>query len=292
MPDYASSQIENQGLQGLIINDEIVQKLVIFVKNLPSFCFYIHMLNSIYHLLLPLSLLSPLHMPHSHQSFLDEFKIAIDKLVPLTPAEIKDEAKKLHKELSENEASTEKQIHQALSLIGRKEYPYRKAYDELCAGDEEQRLQKAVFERLDEKLIKKIQEMTSHGVILEEYVKSDFFEEQLTGEERYQIEKAILLADEVLDNQCGERAKKRKETYEQLVENWKKESDRLQAMIDRLRTMASEDATQAGEINSVCDRLEEGWSIVETDPSEEEIKKEIEYWNTVLHEEEGAEGAE
>jgi hypothetical protein len=223
-------------------------------------------------------------MPHPHQSFLDEFKIAIDKLVPLTPSDIKDEGTNLYKELSDDQTTSEKQVHQAMSLIGRKEFPYRKAYDELCSGDEEQRLQKAVFERLDEKLTKKVQEMTSHGVILEEYIKSDFFEEELTGEERYQIEKAILLADEVLDNQCDDRAKKRQQDYDTLVAKWKKESDRLQVMIDRLRAMSAEDKAQEGEINSICDRLEEGWSIVERDPSEEEIKKEIEYWTTVLHE--------
>ena len=76
-------------------------------------------------------------MPHKHQAFLDEFKISIDNMVPLTPPELLEEAKKLHAELSSSEETNEKQIHQALSLIGRKEYPYRKAYVELCAGDEE-----------------------------------------------------------------------------------------------------------------------------------------------------------
>lgn len=225
-------------------------------------------------------------MPHPHQSFLDEFKISIDKLVPLTPKEVIDEAWKLHQELLADENATEKQIHQALSLVGRKEFPYRKAYEELCAGDEEQRLQKLVFERLDEKLAKKIQEMTQHGVILDEYVKSDLFEEQLDGDERYQVQQAILLADDVLDNQCDDRAKKRAEDYQKLVDKWTQEAARLQGMIDNLRQMGAGDPKWGPEINSVCNRLEEGWSIVEQDPSEEEIKKEIEYWTTVLTEDE------
>ena len=62
-------------------------------------------------------------MPHPHQSFLDEFNISIKHLVPLTPDEITEEAKALHKELSADEGASEKSIHQALSLIGRKEYP-------------------------------------------------------------------------------------------------------------------------------------------------------------------------
>ncbi|MBU4314806.1 hypothetical protein KJ673_00170 [Patescibacteria group bacterium] len=223
-------------------------------------------------------------MTHPHQSFLDEFKISIDKLVPLTPPEIKEEALKIYKELSENLDADTKQIHQALSYVGRKELPYRKAYNELCAGDEEQRLQKLVLERLDDEVKKKMLAVTQHGVMLDDYVASDMFEEQLTPAERLQIEQAILLAEDTLDHQCDERAHKRQAQYDDLVDHWTKEAARLQGMIDNLRAMGDEDPKWTGEINSVADRLEEGWSIVEHDPSEEEIKKELEYWNTVLHE--------
>lgn len=223
-------------------------------------------------------------MAHPHESYLKEFEIAIDKLVPLTPAEIVEEAKALHKELRENEAVTEKQIHQALTLIGRKEFPYRKAYHELCASDEEKRLQELVFERLDDDLAKTIQEMTSHGVILEDYIKSDFFEKELTPEQKYQVQQAILLADDVLNNQCDERANKRQAQYKDLVEKWQKEADRLQEKIDQLRAMGQGHPKWSAEIDSICDRLEEGWSVVENDPSEEEIDKEREYWTTVLSE--------
>lgn len=223
-------------------------------------------------------------MPHPHQAFLDEFKIAIDKLVPLTPKEIIDEAHFLHKELTESEDATEKQIHQAVTLIGRKEYPYRKAYLEICAGDEEQRLQGQVFERLDDVVRKKIEDITKHGVMLDDFVRSKLFEEKLEPDERYQIENSILLAEEVLNSQCDDRAHKRKMEFEQLVEKWTKESNRLQGLIDSLRKMGEGDAKWMAEINGVADRLEEGWSVVERDPSEEEIKKEMEYWATVLHE--------
>lgn len=224
-------------------------------------------------------------MTHPHQSYLDEFRISIDKLVPLTPLEIKDEAMKLYEELSANAQATLKQIHQALSLIGRKEFPYRKAYHELCAGDEEQRLQQLVFDRVDENVKKKVQAVIQHGVMLDDFVASDLFDE-LKPEERLQIEQAILLAEDTLDHQCDERAHKRQQQYDELVDHWKQEAARLQGLIDNLRAMGDEDPKWRGEIDSVCDRLEEGWSIVERDPSEEEIKKELEYWNTVLHESE------
>ncbi|MFH1712500.1 MAG: hypothetical protein ABH846_04685 [Patescibacteria group bacterium] len=223
-------------------------------------------------------------MPHPHQSYLDEFKIAIEKLVPLVSPEMVKEANELHAELSANEEATEKQIHQALSLVGRKEYPYRKAYMELCAGDEEQRLRKVVYERLDPKVKEKVDEIIRHGVMLEDLVKSKLFTEGFDGDERYQIQQAILLADEVLDKQCDERAHSKQKQYDELVSNWTNEAARLQGLIDQLRSLASEDPKWEGEINSICDKLEEGWSVVEKDPTEEGIVKEMEYWNTVLHE--------
>ncbi len=224
------------------------------------------------------------NMTHPHQSFLDELKIAIKELVPLTPEEFIEEANKIYKELQYNPDTTEKQIHQALSLIGRKEYPYRKAYEALCESDEEKRLQVIVFERIEDQLKKKVQEITKNGVMLDDYIDSKLFEEQLTAEERHQIQQAVLAADDILDHQCCERAEKRHIDYHELVKKYQNKVQILQKMIDSLRSLGNEDLKWKDEINSICDKLEEGWSIVEQDPEEENIKKEIEYWNTVLHE--------
>lgn len=226
------------------------------------------------------------HMSHPHQYLLQEFKISIDRLVPLTPKEVLDEAHKLYEELSTNENSTEQQIRQALVHVGRKEFPYRKAYQELCASDEEQRLQKVVFDRLEAEVKAKVDAVTQHGVHVLDYVNSKLFEEQLSPDERYQVEQAILLAHDDLDKQCDERATERKESYEQLVARWKAEEERMQKLIDHLRGMAERDAKWADEIKGKADVFEEGWSVVERDPSEEEVRKEIEYWETVLSEEE------
>jgi hypothetical protein len=210
----------------------------------------------------------------------------LDKLVPLTPKAIVDEAQGLYKELSENENSTEQQIRQALVYVGKKEFPYRKAYEELCASDEEQRLQQVVFGRLEADVRAKVEAMTQHGVHVLDYVNSKLFEEQLSADERYQVEQAILLAHDDLNKQCDERAAERKESYEQLVARWTAEEQRIQQLINQLRGMSERDAKWADEMRGKADVFEEGWSIVERDPVEEEIKKEIEYWSTVLEEEE------
>jgi hypothetical protein len=223
-------------------------------------------------------------MSHPHEYLLQEYKISIDKLVPLTPPEIVEEAKKIYEDLAANPAATEKQIHQALVLIGRKEYPYRKAYVELCAGDEEQRLQAEVLKRLEGPIAEKLKKMTDNGVHVMDYVNSKLFERDLEATERYQVEQAILAAHDVLNKQCDDRAKERQQNFDELVVHWKAEADRLQNMIDQLKGMAERDPMYADEIRGKADQFEEGWSIVERDPLEEEIKQEIAHWTTVLEE--------
>lgn len=213
---------------------------------------------------------------------LQEFQISIDKLVPLTPKDIVDEAKQLHDSLVADENSTEKQVHDALVYVGRKEFPYRKAYEELCVSDEEQRLQEAVFAHLEPAVREKIHNVTHHGVHVLDYVNSRLFEEQLTADERYSVEQAILLAHDVLNKQCSERAVERAKNYEDLVTRWKTEADRLQVLIDTLRSFADRDPKWQGEILGRVATLEEGWSVVERDPTEEEIKKELEYWTDIF----------
>ncbi len=224
---------------------------------------------------------------HPHQHFLDEFKIAIEKLVPLTPSEIVEEAKKLHAELEVNPVASEEMIRQALRAIGRKEYPYRKAFQELCESDEEQRLQAAVFDRLDPEVAKKVKEVTAHGVILEDYVASPAFEEQLTAEERYQVTQAILIVDEILENQCDDRATARKQNYLDLVAKYENEARALEEKIAMLAQMAEGSSAHGDEIQATVDRLNEGWSVVERDPSAEEIEQEIAYWKDIFAEEAG-----
>lgn len=224
------------------------------------------------------------YMSHPHQYLLEEYRLSVEKLVPLTPQEVIDEAKKLYDELIANESASERQIIQALIHIGKKEYPYRKAYMELCASDEEKRLEDSAYAKLDPELAAKIKKVTEHGVHLTDYVKSKLFESELTGDERLRVENAILEAHDVVGKQCDERAHERQQNFNQLVEHWKKEQERIQGLIDHLRSMASRDERWKTEITGKADVFEEGWSIVEKDPDEEEIVKEIENWATVLEE--------
>lgn len=207
------------------------------------------------------------------------------KLVPLTPPEVFAEAERLETELSANEQVTERQIAQALIEIGKMEYPYRKAYEALCATDEERRLEDAAFARLSGDTAEKVRAVTQHGVHITDYAKSKLFEEQLSPDERYQVENAILSAHDDINRQCDERAHTRQENFDELVARWATKRDEVQRLIGELRGMAERSPELAQEILGQADAFEEGWSIVARDPEEQDVRQAISSFATQLEEE-------
>lgn len=223
-------------------------------------------------------------MPNDHQGVLQEFRIAIRQLVPLTPKEIIEEAHRIADDLEGNENVTAHQIRQALIYIGKKEFPYRKAYQELCASDEETRMQTIVLNRLDAAIKEKMEPVAKYGVHILDYVQSSLFETQLNGEERLQVDAAIISAHDELNKQCDDRATQRKANYEELVTRWSATEEKIQSLIEILRGMADRDEKWKSEILGKVEVFEEGWSVTESDPTEEEVQKEIEYWAGVFQE--------
>lgn len=229
-------------------------------------------------------------MNHPHEYLLQEFKISIDRLVPLTPHDIVEEANSLYERLQLDDKTSERQIRQALIEIGKKEFPYRKAYEELCAQDEERRLQEAALAKLEPEVKAKIEVMTNSGVHILEYVKSRLFEEQLNSTERFKVETAILEAHDVINRQCDERAQERKTRYEDLVKQWSEYLERVSKKIEALKAMAERSSLRRSEILDKALTFEEGWSIVERDPVESEVDEELKEWALALDgEEEGEE---
>lgn len=223
-------------------------------------------------------------MSHPHQYLLDEYRISINKLVPLTPPDVREEAERLYAELSGNEHASERQIQQALVEVGKKEYPYRKAYEALCATDEEKRFEEAAFAKIDAPIAEKIRAVTSHGVHLTDYVNSKLFETQLEPDERYHVEQAVLAAHDVINRQCDERSHARQESFSSLVAEWSTKRDEIQRLINELRSMAERSPELAGEILGKADAFEEGWSIVSRDPEEREVREALASFATQLEE--------
>ncbi len=223
-------------------------------------------------------------MSHPHAELLQDFRHALARLVPLAPKSVVDEANQIAADLEANESSTPEQIRQALIYIGRKEFPYRKAYQELCAGDEEARLQTLVLGNLGDDVLEKMDPVTKYGVHILDYVKSSQFESQLSEEERSAVDREIAAAHDVLNRQCDERAAKRKDTFEDLVKQWSAAEARIQMLIDTFKGMAERDEQYRDDILARVRQFEEGWSMIETDPTEEDVQKEIVYWTGVMNE--------
>jgi len=194
-------------------------------------------------------------------------------------------AKQTHTELLGNPEATKDQIHDALVLVGKQEFPYRRAYTEMTGTVSEDHRLELVLEHLEPNVKTKVQSYLGHGVTLEEFVKSSMFETELTPEEQYQVEDGILHAEDHVKEELPEKIEKHRKEYDALVEEWKKKQEVMQAKIDELRALATTDPKWKDEILDKVKTLEEGWSIVERDPDLIEIEKEIEYYKGAMSEE-------
>lgn len=224
-------------------------------------------------------------MTHPHKAMLDEFKYALDHLPPTVPAEIIEEGRKLHKELLDNPEATQEQIHSAFVLIGKKEFPYRRAYEEMVESGLEKRRLELILEHLEPNVREKVQKYLDDGISLEALVKSSMFEIDFTAEERYQLEDGILHAADHIKEEVPDVIKEHRADYDKLVETWRKKQGKMEEKINELRALANKDPKWRDEILDKVKTLEEGWSVAERDPELLEIEKEIEYWIGTMGEE-------
>ena len=231
-------------------------------------------------------LIISLAMPtHPQAAFLKEFEVAIDHLVPTVPADLKKEAQALLTDLKANPKATEDEIRAAVVRIGRAEYPHRHAWAELTTPTKEAKLQEIVFDHIDASVRKKIESCLASGVNLDQFVRSPLFEESLTPEERYQVEDAILDAPHHIDELLEKTITADSPTYKKAYDRWLNEEEKILAAIDKLEAMQHKDPKWKDEIVHKVARFREGFSVTETDPTLEEVEREIEYWEGVLVEE-------
>lgn len=216
---------------------------------------------------------------HPLHSLLNEYAIAVRHFVPTLPKEIKQEGQAALERLSADMSADEAQIRKAFYEIGVKEFPYRRAYQELTQGKASPHLKAMVLEHVDETVRGIIKPYLDSGVGLEELVKSDLFEKQLTGQQRYQVEDGIMVASSKLAEMLKGQVSAQEASYELMVAKWKAHAQEIEKAIDALEALAAQgDENQRAEIKGKVARYREGFLITEIDPELEEVKKEIEYW--------------
>ncbi len=225
-------------------------------------------------------------MSHPHQSMLDEFKYAFDHFVPTLPDSIKDEAKSIHSKLLNDQSSDEVAIKKVFHDLGIKEYPHRKAYEELTLEKGAARLIELVLEHVDASVIKIIKPHLDSGVSLNELVSSDMFDTKLTPEERYQIEDGVLVGKSKLAEELKGDISDQSDEYKNLVEKWTKNAEQIDLAINKLKKLEqSGTADQKQEIENKVSRFREGFLLTERDPVLLEVEKETEYWADTLSQE-------
>lgn len=221
-------------------------------------------------------------MLHPHQSFLDEFKIAIDKLSVGVPVAVREQAVALHAQLAANPDATEEQIHDALVMVGKAEFAYRRAYIDLVGHAGADELKQMVLDHVEPNVKAKIEQYLGNGVTLDELVKSEMFEREFTAEERYQVQDGILDAVEHVQEHGPKMMQEKKAQFEALVIKWKGEQEKMEKKLTELKALAATDKKGKDEILDKVKMFEEGWSVVERDPELTEIEKEIEYWKGTM----------
>ncbi|NQV90097.1 hypothetical protein HQ487_01670 [Candidatus Uhrbacteria bacterium] len=226
-------------------------------------------------------------MPHPHQSMLEEFQFAIKHFAPTIPESIKAEAQQIHDDIAQNESIDETAIKKAFYTIGIKEYPYRRAYEELTHTSAQAQMNKMVIEHVDETVRAVIKPHLDAGVSLEELVSSAIFTDQLDAKQRYQVEDGILVSQDKLAESLKSQVGTQADQYQALVDKWTFEAGKIQEAIVNLEKLAQGgDENQQAEIKGKVSRLREGFLVTEPDPQLEEVQKEIEYWTEMFADEE------
>lgn len=220
-------------------------------------------------------------MQNEAEAMLREFKVAIDRL-PSHLTHVKAEAEKLYQELSDKEELVPKDVHKALVKIGKQEYPHRHALEDLLEAEGIEIKNQAIMDHIEPNVAAKLKPLFDSGVGIEDIVKSDMFEIEFNAEERYQVEDGILHYQHELREELPHFVSERKSKYDKLLDKWQSHMVKLESMIDELRKLAPKDRHWTPEIRDKIDLFEEGWSVVEKDPDELTIKKEIEYWQGTL----------
>ncbi len=223
-------------------------------------------------------------MSHQYQSLLDEFAFAIKHFVPTLPKEIKQEAQAVLARLQADPEADETTIRKSFHDVGVNEYPYRRAYIELTHGLAEDEMNAMVIEHVEPNVRAIIKPHLDSGVSLDELIQSDIFIEQLTPEQRYQVEDGIMVARSKLADSLKEHVSAESEEYARLVEKWKDQASQIDQAISELKLLANDgNENQKREIQEKAAVFSEGFLVTERDPELSAVKKEIEYWQETIH---------
>jgi hypothetical protein len=231
-------------------------------------------------------------MRHPHEYTLQLLELAIRKLPPLFAVKRRDYFSGKLKEFESDPETPYEHIRLIITQLGRESWPYRQAYEDFYDNYGRSSEESFLLENLDEGVRKKYEQFLHEGGKLnylsgirtaEEWTEPSPYERYFSPEEKFAITQALLVArdyakKEIDDLVTGEK----KGEYEALIGEYIKKEEMMEAKMEALRRMSS--VSKKWE-SSIMDRVrvfEEGWSVMERVPSEQELDRELEYWRGTL----------
>ena len=230
--------------------------------------------------------LSELHshiMNPTQNALLSELEFAIKHLPPTLPDDEQERINAMFADLkAEGPDVDEGTVRDTMINIGMIEWPYRQAYKKIvmacCSKTEHQML----LDNLSPATRKKFKDIGGDDVSIAELVRSNIFEDQLTAEQKYEVQEASLDARLQMVEFMRDQIEARPKELEKDLEQARKEQKLLEDAIDQLEALSKIDDDWAPDIMATVDRFKLGWSIAEPDVTLDEVKKEIEYWQGTL----------
>lgn len=221
-------------------------------------------------------------MPHKYQNELNLLKLAIEK----TPFSFsRDERARFEVRLSALEADPQTkrdEIEAAIVEVGKATWPHRKAYEDMFAAYAKEKFEDEFIKNLDKDLRAKYENFTRAGGSLHDYRRTREMEQAFTPEEYIRIEDAIFEARKFLDSYMETVISDKADEYNETVKRYGAKQRDCANMIESLKEMARTSEKWAPEIMDKVQKFEEGWSAIERDFDEDQLKHEIEYWQGVI----------
>ncbi|MEY4744438.1 MAG: hypothetical protein RL272_383 [Candidatus Parcubacteria bacterium] len=229
---------------------------------------------------------------HPHAYTLDLLRLALLRLPPTFSEARKKDAKKELERFAGDPAVPYDDIRKTIVELGKKSWPYRKAYEEMYVRYGRASEESFLLENLDSGVREKYEQFIHEGGKINhigsaknaaDIQQPSPFERYFSPEEKFAIEQALLAARDSARAEINELVTdKKKDEYEKLVKGYASRQRQMEEKIDELRHLSVISEKWEAEISDRIRTLEEGWSVVEQGVDLPELERETEYWKGTL----------
>lgn len=219
-------------------------------------------------------------------ALLQEIAIALRHSLPLVPSDIRQEIEAIQARIEAvGPDMSAEQLREELRAIGKREWPYRRAFASVMAQMGAGKELEAFLEECTPQVRAKVEGLGVRDVPFVEWCRSRVVEEGLSTDERMEVERAWELAREHTRAYVLEQVGEGGAWHEAYGAALAKEHADQQALEERLATMAKlieVDEHWGPEIRAQWEAFEDGWSVTERDAEPAQVAHALEEWQRLL----------